>query len=101
MRAQVQLPDGTVIEGSEAQKIIKWLKEEERKKEEKERKKRERVIKNALKKLKKPKAQVFQMVCENNHIFTVPAHEINDPCGICGGIMKLHLSTHSNGQGCA
>ena len=80
---QVKMPDGSVIEGREAQDIIEWL-EKHREKERKE-----RLV--VLKETKKPKAvgQVFRRVCQNNHIFTVPAHEINDPCRICGGRMKL------------
>ncbi len=80
---RVEVSDGRVIEGREAQRIIEWLK--------KERKKRTRVLKEP----KKPKAkgQEFQLVCKNNHLFTVPAHDINDElgtnCPSCGERLKL------------
>ncbi len=82
---QVKLPDGSVVEGRQAQDIIEWLE----KYREKEREKRLVKLKEPNK--PKPMGQVFRRVCQNNnnHILTVPAHEINDQCPICGGRMKL------------
>lgn len=82
---QVKLPDGSVIEGREAQRIIEWVE----KYREKERKKQTRVFKGSNK--PRAKGQVFLRVCQNNnnHVFNVPAHEINEPYCFCGGRLKL------------